>query len=1611
MKKNEQICLGFTHFDPRFAFFWSIVSHCAKEEAERLGVKLISRPAPYVTDQIIEIQKLLEQKVDALLITPIESGHPSLIQMIETINATGIPVVALDSGIGGGEVVSVVRSDNIKGEEMVTEYVFKRLGGRGKVIHLQGDLKVEVAIHRSEGFHNVLSRYPGIELVFEAEGNWYRDRGAELMQQALVEHPDIQAVIAANDLTALGASDTIAKAGRTKEILVAGFDALPEALLSIYEGQMTATVRQAADDIARKALEAVIKVLQGEAVSPLLLTEVELVTLDNLLKTTVDGLYMLPSVLRNLEEQKREISKANTILEQEIIERRQAEMTLAEERNQLRTLIDHIPDSIYIKDANSRFIVANASVAGLMGGKSPNDLIGKTDFDFFAKELASQYYADEQALIQSGQAILNKEEPVVDFNHNEHWFLSSKIPTKDSQGVVTGLVGIGRNITERKRTEAELKQYREQLEKLVAGRTHQLEVVAKLSSHFNAILDFDRLLAELVNQIKINFDYHHIQIYILDKDTKNLVMVEGTSQTKTDETRTAAHAIDLNTSTSLVAQAVRSGKIVKVDNVRQIDPSLPNTYSEMAVPIIADGSIVGVLDVQEDEITGWDEGDVSLLSSLVGHVSVAISNARLFEQTTQSKEEAELAKGKAESAKDEAEKARKEAEAANLSLAAQMWLTTGQALLNECMRGEQSIPTLANNVIHQLCQYLEAQMGLLYIKEDNVLKLAGTYAYKRKNLIEQFQIGEGRVGQVALKKQLVSVHIPSELTGYIPPSLDDLLPQYFAVAPLVADGQTIGVVEIGALSKFTEAQMKFLNESLNGMAIAFVTAQARKQVNELLAQTRQQAENLRAQEEELRATNEELEAQADNLRSSEVKLKTNQTQLQVVNAELEEKAAALQESTTVLKEQQAVLDQQNRDLEQKAADLALASKYKSEFLANMSHELRTPLNSLLILAGMLAKNEEGNLTPDQVESAQIIVGGGTDLLNLINEILDLAKVEAGRVEFRYAAMHFEQMVANMHAQFDHVADDKGLEFTITLGEDLPAVIEADQQRVEQIIKNLLSNAFKFTKRGRVGLNIYCPKRSLDLSKSGLDITQTVAFAVTDTGIGMTPEQQKVVFDAFQQADGSTSREYGGTGLGLTISRELATKMGGQINLESEYGKGSSFTLYLPIGKRPQIKPPSGQAAEAAPDRKDQPRVAVSIQETGSPQKDDTDIPDLIADDRNDLQAGDRVLLVIDDDGGFAKTVYDYAHRKQFKCLVGGNGETGLKLAKLYKVDAIVLDLYLPGMSGWELLDILKDSPETRHIPVHIMSASDEDIDVFKRGAMGFLTKPISQENLDNAFQKIEQFIAQKVKSLLLVEDDENLRKSVHKLLEGSDVSITEAGNGKTTLEKLASQRFDCMILDLILPDMSGFDLLSRLDADDTLFKCPVIVYTGKELTEEENSQLLKYTDSVIVKGVKSPERLLDETALFLHRVIANLSEEKQLTIQRLHNGETVLVNKEVLVVDDDTRNAFALSKLLASKGIKVQIAVSGQKALELLDEAPVDLVLMDIMMPGMDGYEVIRRIRGQGRFRKLPILALTAKAMKGDREKCIAAGANDYLSKPFNADHLFSMLRVWLSKK
>ena len=929
--------------------------------------------------------------------------------------------------------------------------------------------------------------------------------------------------------------------------------------------------------------------------------------------------------------------------------------------------------------------------------------------------------------------------------------------------------------------------------------------------------------------------------------------------------------------------------------------------------------------------------------------------------------------------------------------AGQNWLKTGIVRLNDVMLGETDLAGLGNNVITEIATYLDAKVGAFFLTEDRekepVLSLLGSYAYtKRKNLSNQFRFGEGLVGQSAReKKRILISNVPEDHIKVVS-GLGESSPRFISVIPFLYENQVTGVIEIGFLDQPTDLQLTYLDQAMFAIAINFETVQGREQLAKALAQSQTLAEELETQQEELRATNEELEEQTQALEASEQKLKVQQEELEVANEELREKNESLEE-------QKREIEKTRKVIEEKAEELAIAGKYKSEFLANMSHELRTPLNSLLLLSSILTDNKEGNLTEDQLESTRVIYQSGNDLLSLINEILDLAKIESGKMELRPEEILIKDVADSLAANFQHMADDKSLNLVINISENAPATIHVDRKRVEQVIKNLMSNAIKFTEKGSVTVDFSRPAKNVGLDRSGLDRNNAIAISVEDTGIGISPKDQKLVFEAFQQVEGGTARQYGGTGLGLSISRELARLLGGEIQLISEVGKGSTFILYLPIETGKVELGTRNLELETA--KKPNSNTQVQLSNFKSPAS--------IPDDRDSISADEKAILVIEDDPKFARLLLKQCHERGLKCLATPFGEEGLELAEKYLPEAIILDIKLPGIDGWTVLEILKENPKIRHIPVHVMSVEDPSMEAFRRGAIGYLQKPVKKEDLEAAFHKLDDIFSKKVKNLLVVEDDKNLRKSIIKLIGNGDVFADEAANAAETILALKSKTFDCMILDLGLPDMSGFQLLKALETEERLTIPPVIVYTGRELTREEDTQLREYAESIIIKGVKSEERLLDEASLFLHRVVSKLPEKKRQMITSLHDTDVMFKDKTVLVVDDDMRNVFALSKVLGEKGMRVLKAENGQRALDVLKEAPaLDLVLMDIMMPVMDGYETMKRIRAQETFRKLPIIALTAKAMKEDKTRCIAAGASDYLPKPVDVNRLSSMMRVWL---
>jgi len=943
----------------------------------------------------------------------------------------------------------------------------------------------------------------------------------------------------------------------------------------------------------------------------------------------------------------------------------------------------------------------------------------------------------------------------------------------------------------------------------------------------------------------------------------------------------------------------------------------------------------------------------------------------------------------------------------------QDWNKTGKNELNRIIVGQDDLQVLAAEMLGFLANYVKAQIGTLYImSEDGRLTLEGSYAVGPHQTPDAtIGPGQGVVGQAAAEKKLI--HITDIPTDYIriSSSLGNSPPREIVAVPLLFKEALQGVIELGSFEVFSEDKLEFLRNTSNAAAVAVNAVQNMTKRKELLKQTQHQARQLQAQEEELRVANEELEEQTRTLKLSREQLKQQQEELQAVNEELEEKSQYLEEQKEQVTSRNLALEEARAQLEQRARELELASKYKSEFLANMSHELRTPLNSLLLLSRDLEENAKGNLDPAQVESAGVIHNSGKDLLQLINEILDLSKIEAGQMALKIDDVDLRETATALDQSFKHMAAQQGLHFEVVMAAGLPTSIRTDAQRLKQILKNLVSNALKFTEQGSVTIEIHRPSNGTDLTRSALNPQRCVAFCVKDTGIGIPDDKQMVVFEAFQQAEGGTARKYGGTGLGLSIARELTKLLGGEIQLVSRSGQGSSFTLFLPLehGAReaaPLAEPPSGDRhREPAPVRATAPAAA----------PEPFPLPEAVynlADDRDRIEPDDRCILIIEDDANFAKILLDQCRAKGFKAIATDSGETGLLLAEQRLPEAILLDIRLPGMSGCTVLKTIKSNPATRHIPVHIITVEETALENLQGGAIGFTTKPVDRQDLEEAFESIAAVVEKKIKDLLLVEDNPAMRLGIVKLIDDTDLNIVEADCGAQALAALKEKSFDCMILDLGLPDMSGFELLERIGAGADLTMPPVIVYTGRELAREDELALRKHAETIIIKGVKSEERLLDEVSLFLHKTVSSMPPAKREMIITLHQREAMFSDKTILLVDDDMRNLFALSKILDERGLQVLKAEDGQKALTLLDSHPeIALVLLDIMMPVMDGYQTAREIRRQARFRDLPIIALTAKALKEDRNRCIAAGANDYLAKPVDIERLFSMLRVWLYRR
>jgi len=938
----------------------------------------------------------------------------------------------------------------------------------------------------------------------------------------------------------------------------------------------------------------------------------------------------------------------------------------------------------------------------------------------------------------------------------------------------------------------------------------------------------------------------------------------------------------------------------------------------------------------------------------------------------------------------------------SLQIRQQDWLKSGMAELSLKLSGDKPISTISHDLIKFLVSYLDAQLGLFYLAgEGEEFVLTATYAFNDRNgNFSRIRSGEGLVGQAALEKEIIVFRDVKENAPALNFGVAEKIPSNFIIAPLVFEGNTIAVIQVGKVEEFTSLQRRFVEQILEPAAISLNTSTSRQKVKKLLDQTQQQAERLQVQQEELRQTNEELEEQTKALRSSEEALQAQQEELRVINEELQERTKALEDQRDDIRQKNTELTKARNEIEEKAKDLEIASKYKSEFLANMSHELRTPLNSIIVLSQLLSENKKQNLTDKQIEYANTINSSGSDLLDLINEILDLSKIEAGRIELHPETIDLKEILNQMEMFFKPMVEKKGLSFSLHIDEQVPSGIFVDNQRLQQILKNLLSNALKFTEKGEIKLEVRKPLNLPEAYRPGSFIT----FTVSDTGIGIPQDKLKIIFEAFQQADGTTSRRFGGTGLGLTISRSFAQVMGGDIQLTSEEGKGSEFTLLLPVKYEEGAKKPEFKAAAPS-------QIKAVQQEPKISQLRAMANENPANDDRDAIQKGDRVLLIIEDDPSFARILCELASEKGYRCLVARDGESGLYLADLHVPSAIVLDIGLPGIDGWEVMDRLHKDGKTRHIPVHFISAMDKSHEALQMGAIGYLTKPVSIEKLREAFGRIEEVISKPMKKLLVVDDDLIIQKSIINLIGNGDVTTTAVSGGAKAYELLDRENFDCLILDLGLADMSGFELIEKIRSNNKLASLPIIIYTGGELSKEEEEKLNRFANSIIIKGVRSPERLLAETSLFLHRVEANLPKEKQEMIRMLYNAEDVFHDRTILVVDDDSRNVFAITSVLEERGLKVIPAANGREGIDRLKKNPeISLVLMDIMMPEMDGYEAIGIIRKMQEYHNLPIIALTAKAMKEDRDNCIEAGANDYLSKPVDSQKLLSLLRVWLYK-
>ena len=916
-------------------------------------------------------------------------------------------------------------------------------------------------------------------------------------------------------------------------------------------------------------------------------------------------------------------------------------------------------------------------------------------------------------------------------------------------------------------------------------------------------------------------------------------------------------------------------------------------------------------------------------------------------------------------------------QSARASVEDEAWIRAGQAKLAEQIQGDLTVAQLGERLLQRIVPLVGAEVGAIFTGEPGGWRRRAGYGLDAHHAgPESFRSGEGLIGRAAEDRAMVCLsEVPPDLLK-VRSALLESTPAEVLLVPAVAEGTSHAVIELGFLRPATAAARELLARVGETIAMAVRSAEYRGRLRELLEMAQRQAEELQTQQEELQAANEELAEQRNGLSKAREQLEERNEELMAINARLEEQASELQLA--------------HQRIAEKASEVERASRYKSEFLANMSHELRTPLNSTLILAKLLADNQGGHLTEEQVRFAQTIHSAGNELLALVSDVLDLSKIEAGRLDVRIERVPVQRLVGSLSRTFEPIAREKRLAFSLAVDDGVPGSIDTDGQRLEQILKNLLSNAIKFTDAGEVSLRI----RSDGAGHS---------FAVRDTGIGIAKEQQALVFEAFRQADGATTRRHGGTGLGLSISRDLAHLLGGAVTVESEPGRGSTFTLTLPLAVPRARHDASGPAIPVLPSR------AAAETNASRDTSNRAVVAPAVSDDRDCIDRSRPLALVVEDNAAFAAILRDHAHEAGFQCVVAHDAESAIALVNEIRPSAIVLDIILPDHSGLSVLERLKRNPATRHLPVHVLSVADHARTALAMGAIGYLTKPVSREDLMGAFRKLEARLTRHVRRLLVVEDDPVQRDSLIRLLGGDDIEATGVEDVDAALAALHRTTFDCVVTDLMLPGASGFELLERMAQDEATGFPPVIVYTGRSLTPEEEQRLRRHSSSIIVKGARSPERLLDEAALFLHQVESDLPAERRRMLERARDREAIFEGRRILLAEDDVRNIFALSSVLEPRGAEIVIARNGREAIEALEKsASIDLVLMDIMMPEMDGLEATREIRKRPAWAKLPIIAVTAKAMKDDQQRCREAGANDYIAKPLDVDVLLSLLRVWM---